>query len=165
MKIKLDKEKLLEFEINTSGVPEEDLQGFLRFTFEGVEYGFPAKIDGSKISINIPAFQDVLNSQVKESISKNTEVIAKGRLDVIANGNAYVCPWSGDVEIEIPVSVKISEKTEKKSNKITLLSNPDKEELVKAFDGGGDRKDEDCGKDHDKEDKKKKKSKFMDAMK
>lgn len=161
MKIKLDKEKFLEFEMDASGVSEEDLKGYLRFVFEEIEYGFPVKIKDNKISVNIPPLQNVINNQVKESISKHSEIVVKGRLDIIANENSYVCPWKGDVEIEIPVAVRLSEKNEKKESKmIKIVSDPDKMEFLNALKEE-DKKEE---KKEDKKEEDKKKSKFADAM-
>ena len=111
MKIKLTESKKLEFNMDTVGCSWEDLKGHLRFTFENVEYGFPAEIKDGKLVVNVPPFQSVISEGLNESISKNKQVIVKGRLDVIANENSYVMPWSGDVEIEVPVAVRV------KSNK------------------------------------------------
>ena len=111
MRIKLTESKKLEFNMDTIGCSWEDLKGHLRFTFENVEYGFPAEIKDGKLVVNVPPFQSIISERLNESISKNKEVVVKGRLDVIANENSYVMPWSGDVEIEVPVAVRV------KSNK------------------------------------------------
>lgn len=111
MKIKLTESKKLEFNMDTVGCSWEDLKGHLRFTFENVEYGFPADFKDGKLVVDVPPFQSIISEKLNESISKNKQIIVKGRLDVIANENSYVMPWSGDVEIEIPVAVRV------KSNK------------------------------------------------
>ena len=111
MRIKLTESKKLEFNMDTVGCSWEDLKGHLRFTFENVEYGFPADIKDGKVTVNVPPFQSIISESLNESISKNKEVVVRGRLDVIANEDSYVMPWSGDVEIEVPVAVRV------KSNK------------------------------------------------
>jgi rubredoxin len=134
MKIKIDEAKTLEFKIDTSsGCATEDLQGFLRFNFGGVEYGFPAKITEGCFKVEVPPFKNVVNDQITESISKNKALIVKGRLDVIANKNTYVTPWKGDIDIEVPVSMKISEGGTLDEKKKVTVSDPEKESLIKEF--------------------------------
>jgi hypothetical protein len=107
MRIKLNEPKILEFNMDTFGCSWEDLKGYLRFTFENVEYGFPAKFNDGKLVVEIPAFQNVINNKLSETLSRNKEVIVKGRLDIIANENNYLTPWIGDVEIEVPVGIRV----------------------------------------------------------
>ena len=134
MRIKIDESKELEFKIDTSsGCDLEDLEGYLRFSFGGVEYGFPAKIEEGCFKVKIPPFKNVINDKLTESISKNKELIVKGRLDVIANKNTYVSPWSGEIDIEIPVSMEITEGDEILEKKKVTVSDPDKEDVLKAF--------------------------------
>jgi len=134
MKIKIDEAKTLEFKIDaSSGCATEDLEGYLRFSFGGVEYGFPAKISEGCFKVEVPPFKNVVNDQITESISKNKALVVKGRLDVIANKNAYVTPWSGDIDIEVPVSMKISEGDEILKKKKVTVSDPDKESIIQEF--------------------------------
>lgn len=133
MKIKIDESKILEFKIDTSsGCKLEDLQGYLRFSFGGVEYGFPAKIEEECFKVEVPPFQNVINDKLTESISKNKELIVKGRLDVIANNNTYVTPWQGDIDIEIPLSMNVSEGKLSKTQKF-MVSDPDNNDIIDAF--------------------------------
>ena len=134
MKIKIDEAKTVEFKIDTSsGCSEEDLQGYLRFSFGGVEYGFPATVKEGVFSVEIPPFKNVINNKLTESISKNKELIVKGRLDVIANKTTYVSPWSGEIDIEIPVSMDVSEGGTLDEKKKVTVSDPDKESVIDAF--------------------------------
>lgn len=113
MKIKLNENKMLKFNIdNIVGSSFDKLEGYLRFVFEGIEYGFPAEFKDNSIIVNIPAFKNILNNKLIESISSHSEVRVKGRMDIIANENNYVCPWIGDIDIEIPISIKIQENKE-----------------------------------------------------
>jgi hypothetical protein len=111
MRIKLNERKKLEFNMDTVGCSWEDLKGHLRFTFENIEYGFPADFKDGKLIVDVPPFESVISQSLNESISKNKEVVVKGRLDVVANENNYMVPWKGDVEIEVPVAIRV------KSNK------------------------------------------------
>lgn len=134
MKIKMDESRVLEFKIDTSsGCALEDLQGYLRFNLAGVEYGFPAKIEEGQFKVEVPAFQNVVNSKLTESISKNKELIVKGRLDVIANKNTYVVPWQGEIDIEIPIEMNVSEGKEILKKKKLTVDDPDKGNLMDAF--------------------------------
>ena len=134
MKIKIDEAKTLEFKIDTSsGCALEDLEGYLRFSFGGVEYGFPAKITEGCFKVEIPPFKNVVNDQITESISKNKALVVKGRLDVIANKNTYVTPWTGDIDLEVPVSMKISEGGTLDEKKKVTVSDPEKESMIEEF--------------------------------
>lgn len=107
MKIKLNEQKNLEFNIDTSGCSWEDLNAYLRFTFDNVEYGFKADVKENSLTINVPPFADIISESLVESVSKNKEIIVEGRLDVVAEDNKILTPWKGEVEIEIPVSIKV----------------------------------------------------------
>lgn len=151
MKLKINESKTLEFEMDTSGCSWKELKGFFRLTLEGVEYGFPTVIDEGIVKVEIPIFKDVLHESIRTSLYEHKEVTVKARLDLIANNEVYISPWQGEVDIEIPVSVKITEeraikKTDKK--KITVID-PDIKEYL----------------DEEKKEKKEnKKSKFMDTF-
>lgn len=150
MKLKINESKTLEFEMDTSGVSWKELQGFFRLTLENVEYGFPVTIDEGIVRVVIPVFKDVLHESIRSSLYEHKEVTVKARLDLIANNEAYISPWSGELDIEIPVSVNIKEekvidKKEKKSHKVTVID-PDVKEYL------------------DEEKKKPKKSKLLDAF-
>jgi len=154
MKIKIDESKVLEFKIDTSsGCSLEDLQGYLRFSFGGVEYGFPAKIQEGCFAVEVPPFQNVINDKLTESISKNKELIVKGRLDVIANNNTIVTPWQGDIDIEIPVSMNVSEGKLAKTQKF-MVSDPDNNGILDAFNKAFNPKPQE----------EEKKSKFKDIL-
>ena len=109
MKIKLNEPKTLEFNVDTKGCKEEDLKGYLRFDFENVEYGFPATFESGTIKVKVPAFQSLLSNHLTESISNHKEVTVNARLDIVANGEAFVTPWNNEIDIEIPVDIRIKE--------------------------------------------------------
>ena len=177
MKIKLTESKKLEFNMDTVGCSWEDLKGHLRFTFENVECGFPAEIKDGKLVVDVPPFQSVISERLNESISKNKQVIVKGRLDVIANENSYVMPWSGDVEIEVPVAVRVKSNKDLQDmleaakdikvtdTKITTVStaekNPEPFDIVLKTAG---KQAKSKSKEFERKEKRKKMSKFATAM-
>lgn len=177
MRIKLTESKKLEFNMDTVGCSWEDLKGHLRFTFENVEYGFPAEIKDGKLVVNVPPFQSIISERLNESISKNKEIVVKGRLDVIANENSYVMPWSGDVEIEVPVAVRVKNNKDLKDmleaakdikvtdTKVTTISTADKNPQPFDITLKTAKKEADSKiRKHDKKEKSKKMSKFASAL-
>lgn len=176
MNIKLNESKTLEFNVDTRGCKEEDLKGFLRFVFEDVEYGFPAIFESGTIKVKLPAFQTLLSNRLTESISNHKEVTVNARLDIVANNEAFVTPWSNEIDIEVPVDIQVKE--EKKSVLTEKKVNVKDPELFEAFDDAvktskikdmlekdikpevkveepTDPTDEMCGADHKKKKKKK----------
>jgi len=139
MKIKLNEPKTLEFNVDTKGCNEEDLKGFLRFTFEDVEYGFPAIFESGIIKVKVPAFQSLLSNRLTESISNHKEVTVNARLDIIANGEAFVTPWNSEIDIEVPIDIQVKEdkKTVITEKKKINVNDPD---LFEAFDDAIKRK-------------------------
>lgn len=134
MKIKLDESKVLEFKIDTSsGCVLEDVKGYLRFSFGGVEYGFRAKVEEGHFKVSVPPLQNVISSRLTESISKNKELVVEGRLDVFT-GNSYVVPWNGKIEIDIPVSMEISEGGTLDEKKKITVTDPEKDDILNAYD-------------------------------
>lgn len=130
MKLKINEAKTLEFEMDASGCSWKELEGHFRLTLDNVEYGFPVTIDEGIIKVNIPVFKDVLNEEVKSSLYKHKEVTVKARLDLIANNEAYISPWQGDIDIEIPVSVKITEGKEREMEQKIKVVDPDIKEYI-----------------------------------
>lgn len=145
MKLKINESKTLEFEMDTSGVSWKELQGHFRFTLENVEYGFPVEINEGIVTVKIPVIKDVLHESIRSSLYKHKEVTVNARLDLVANNEVYINPWSGEVEIAIPVSVKVTE--EKKKEKTSVkVTDPD----IKSY--------------LDEESKKTKKSKLLESF-
>ena len=109
MRIKLNETKKLEFDIDTIGCSWDNLKGHLRFVFENIEYGFPVEFKDGKIIAQIPPFENVISEKLNESIFERKEINASARLDIIANGNNYIVPWSDEVKVEVPISVRIKQ--------------------------------------------------------
>jgi hypothetical protein len=131
MKFKINETKTFEFEMDTSGCSWNELKGYFRINMDNVEYGFPAEISEGKVTVKIPVFKDILNEAVKSSLYENKEISVSARLDLIANNEAYISPWKGNVDIEIPVSVKLTEGIKKgKVKKEIKVIDPDIKEVV-----------------------------------
>lgn len=193
MNIRIDEPKILEFNVDTKGCSEEDLKGFLRFEFDGVEYGFPAIFESGTIVVKVPAFKTLLSNRLTESISKHKEVTVSARLDIVANNEAFVTPWENEIDIQVPVDIQIEE--EKKSVLVEKTKpNVNDPKLFEAYDEAMKNQklkdalemdvkpevtveeptDEMCGADHKKKKKKKveeepdpipvKKSKFAKSL-
>jgi len=99
--------KRLTFETEINGVGCEDLDGFVRFMYEGVEYGFPADIEPGVITSVITPLQDIF-----PTIKSGT--IVEARLDVYTDKNIF-SPWQDEIEITSPMIVEASLATEKGS--------------------------------------------------
>jgi hypothetical protein len=112
MKINLNESKTLDFNMDTSGCSAKDLQGFLRFNFEGVEYGFPAKFEKGGLKVDIPPFKKIVNEEIVKSFKKLKEINIESRLDVVVKESMHVVPWSGFISLELPVSIKVKEEKE-----------------------------------------------------
>lgn len=126
MKLKIDEEKVFEFKMNTVGCSWEELKGHFRFVFENVEYGFPVNVEEGVIKVNIPIFKNVLHENILSSLyEEDKKVTVKARLDLIANNEIYIQSWSDDINIEIPMSVKLTEEKEshkKNETNVTIIS-------------------------------------------
>jgi len=165
MKLKLNEPRILEFEMDTTGCSWKELQGYFRLPLEGIEYGFPVKFEDGMIRVEIPAFNKILPEHMKKYLSENhnKEVVVKGRIDIIANNEAYINPWNGNIEIEIPVTVRISEEKEIKKEIIKEVKEVKKDdEIIEKVE---DKKiSKFFEKDEIIEEKKKLKSKFSTVL-
>ena len=107
MDLKINEAKMLEFNAVIEGGDADDLSGKVRITINDVEYGFPAKLDGKKIQVQIPPLKEYVNEDKLKT--KNAEV----RLDIIAKGKLFT-PWKDTINLEVPLEVK-AEMTDIKS--------------------------------------------------
>ena len=137
MKLKINESKTFEFEMDTNGCSWKDLQGHFRLVFENIEYGFPVKVEEGVVKVDVPVFENILHEGVMSSLQNLKEISVDARLDLVANNEAYINPWSGKIDIEIPVSIKLTENKEAKkepkaktSPKVNIVD-PDVKEYVK----------------------------------
>lgn len=140
MKINLNESKTLDFNMDTSGCSAKDLQGFLRFNFDGVEYGFPAVFEQGGVKVEIPPFKNIVNEKLTESFKKHKEISIKSRLDVVVKENMYVVPWEGFIELELPVSIQVKEEEKVTDADKKALSEEFNKLFFKDSDKGGKNK-------------------------
>ena len=100
IKLKTNEAKELEFNVATTGVMCQDLCGHVRFCIDEVEYGFPLKVMTDKVYAQIPP----LNEFVKVGLENGKNFEA--RLEIIAN-ETFICPWTEQMVIEMPVNVTV----------------------------------------------------------
>ena len=99
MEISSNKEKNLVFEIQLSGISPKDLNGHLRVTIDGIEYGFPAQISESSISVDIPSLRNIVNRPLREGEKFGA------KLELVGN-DTYIKPWDESVTIKSSVMVE-----------------------------------------------------------
>lgn len=99
LKLNVNQEKVLTFEVQIGGVQSEQVQSFLRINIDDVEYGFPAEIGRESISVSLPPLRTVTGRKLKEG----EEVQVK--LEIIADGN-YLTPWTDTFRLSNPLVVE-----------------------------------------------------------
>ena len=156
--LNINEKKSLQFDVSVSGVDMDSLKGSMKIVMEGIEYGFPIKVIDGKIVVNIPP----LTTFLKEDMLKNQTLNAT--LEIIAD-DTYLVPWEDQILLESPVRVEavvsdIKGIMEKVKPQIISIKNP--KIIAEEVPVEEEEADESCGKDHDK--KKKKKSKFAEAL-
>ena len=98
--INVNESKNIEFDINVSGTDPDNIKGFLRFTKDNIEYGFPVDVSEGTVKANIPK----LSSFVKTELNEGEKVTA--RLDIIANNDTYIMPWEDQFSIHTPLKLE-----------------------------------------------------------
>lgn len=86
--------------IEAKGIKPQSLNFTFRIMIEGVEYGFPCKLDGNKVSVRIPPLADI----VKENL-ENGNYDAK--LEVTGEDKYYLKPFSESIKVKIEPKVEI----------------------------------------------------------
>lgn len=99
LKLNVNQEKQLNFEIQIGGVQTEQVQSHLRIEIDGIEYGFPAHVGQESITVDLPSLKSVTARKLKEG----DEVSVK--LDIIADGQ-YLTPWSDTFVLSNPLVIE-----------------------------------------------------------
>ena len=99
LKLNVNEEKQLNFEIQIGGVQTDQIKSTLRLEIDGVQYGFPAQVGQESIAVNLPA----LNTVVAKRLKEGTEVAA--HLDIIADGH-HLTPWSDSFILTNPLVIE-----------------------------------------------------------
>jgi hypothetical protein len=93
MKIDVTKPKYFQFNVNIDGIDYHTLKGKLEFFYEGVLYGFPAKIYKDRVEVEIPALQNI----VKKRISETDELSCVLAID---GEGFHLEPWKSSMNIQ-----------------------------------------------------------------
>lgn len=99
LKLNVNQEKQLNFEIQISGVQADQLSSFLRIEIDEIEYGFPAQVKQESVTVNLPALKTVVARKLKEG----TEVNVK--LEIIADGH-HLIPWKDTFILSYPLVIE-----------------------------------------------------------
>ena len=131
VKVNVKKSKRLKFGVSVTGVQARDLRGALRMTIEGIEYGFPAKVEDNSLVVLVPPLDDIISFELNEGQK------IPATLEVIAN-EIYLVPWADTIRIEKPIEVaaritedEVSEEKEKPVVKMSLTEDDDIEDEKK----------------------------------
>lgn len=96
--ININESKKLRFKVSLSGVQPQDLRGSMRMVIEGMEYGFPIKIDKGDIIVEINPI-----SNISKKLKDGSLLDAK--LELVAV-DTYLVPWQDKIKIENPIKVE-----------------------------------------------------------
>lgn len=124
-----NKNKKLSMSIIVEGIEQEKLDFKFIIEKDGIEYGFPAELDGNKVKLKIPALVNV----IKELDSGRYP--AKIEVSAVTEGNKgfYMRPWEDTVKIEVApeVSVSLDESEEEPTENISVQIEEDIDEEIK----------------------------------
>jgi hypothetical protein len=99
LKLNVNEEKQLNFEIQIGGVQTDQVTSFLRIEIDQVEYGFPAQVGQDSITVDLPALRAVTARKLQEG----EEVAVK--LEIVADGH-YLTPWSDTFTLSNPLVIE-----------------------------------------------------------
>jgi len=99
LKLNVNQEKQLNFEIQIGGVQSDQVSSHLRVEIDGIEYGFPAKVGQESITVDLPALKSVTARKLKQGEEVNV------RLEIVADGQ-YLTPWSDTFILSNPLMVE-----------------------------------------------------------
>ncbi len=92
MKLKINEEKIISFDIDISGAEANMFMCRLIIISNNVEYGFPCEITNNHISIKLPIISNIINGL------KDNDIL-KCKIEIFKNGY-YLQPWEGTFEVE-----------------------------------------------------------------
>jgi hypothetical protein len=99
LKLNVNQEKQLTFEVQIGGVQSDQVSSHLRIEIDNVEYGFPAEVGREAITVNLPALRTITARKLKEGEEVNV------KLEIIADGN-YLAPWQDTFRISNPLVIE-----------------------------------------------------------
>jgi len=124
LKLQQNKSKKLTFEIEVGGIEHENLNGYFRFSLDGIEYGFPLNINKEKMSVELQALGTLVSRQIQEH-----EAI-EARVDIIGNGY-YINPWKDTMKVSNPISVQSKLVEEEEVPEVKLIVKEEVEDVPK----------------------------------
>lgn len=153
----MNKKKIFSVPTLVEGVEPSKLQFYFRVIVEGIEYGFPAKLLGEQMKLEIPPLGKVITGL------KQGEYMARVEANVVTEGNKgfYMKPWEEKIEVRMEPKVSM----EIKEEKAVQESSDIKIAMASLFEGvlvGDEPKEE--PKVEEKEEETKKKSKFAEKF-
>lgn len=99
LKLNVNQEKQLTFEVQIGGIQSDQVSSFLRIVLDEIEYGFPAKVGNESIVVDLPPLRTVTARKLKEG--EEVEV----KLEIIADGN-YLTPWKDTFTLSNPLVIE-----------------------------------------------------------
>jgi len=99
LKLNVNQEKQLNFEIQIGGVQTDQVSSFLRIEIDQVEYGFPAQVGQESITVDLPALRSVTARKLREGEEVNV------KLEIVADGH-YLTPWSDTFTLSNPLVIE-----------------------------------------------------------
>lgn len=119
MKLKINKEKIISFDIDINGAEANTFMCRLVIISNGIEYGFPCEITNSHISIKLPIISNIIHGL------KDNDIL-KCKIEIFKDGY-YLQPWEGTFEVENDDTPKLNiidvkEEIENNTNKNNIIN-------------------------------------------
>ena len=95
------KEKKLEMVIETKGIEPSNLKFVFRIIIEGIEYGFPCTLIGTKVSVVIPPLSEVV---AREFNVGNYDA----KLEVTGENKYYLNPFAEKIKVKLEPEVEVT---------------------------------------------------------
>jgi len=99
LKLNVNQEKQLNFEMQIGGVQADQVSSFLRIEIDEIEYGFPAQVGQESVTVNLPALRTVTARKLKEGEEVNV------KLEIVADGH-YLTPWKDTFTLSNPLVIE-----------------------------------------------------------
>lgn len=100
LKFDVDKDKSIAMMVETSGIEDSNKLDFVfNITVNDIKYGFPCKMSEGKVTICIPALNEVIKGL---KVGKY-----KASLDVTGDKNYFLQPFNEDIELTMEPKVQV----------------------------------------------------------
>ncbi len=123
LKLNVNQEKQLTFEVQIGGVQTDQVTSQFKITIGEIAYTFPAKVGRDEITVDLPPLHKVIGTKIKEGDE------AEVQLEIIADGH-YLTPWKDSAVLSNPLVLEVKIKDS------AFVANPAfQASLVKKEDG------------------------------